>query len=156
MLVPYLTWVTIAGALNFSVWRLNPDAATAWLFSLNRRGIRPGLIRIEGLLQARSQAQGLGEPGQHGLAVRGELVQFEPFAHQIDALAAGARVADVEQQGLGDGGRGAFVDARFPRFRHELDEPGQARHEAPEVNVVLDVPVHEAAEHLRGDPPQAF
>jgi dihydrofolate synthase/folylpolyglutamate synthase len=27
------------------------DAATAWLFGLNRRGIRPGLIRIEGLLR---------------------------------------------------------------------------------------------------------
>lgn len=23
--VPYLAWVTIAGALNYSVWRLNPD-----------------------------------------------------------------------------------------------------------------------------------
>ncbi|WP_116132318.1 TspO/MBR family protein [Tropicimonas sp. IMCC34043] len=27
MFVPYLIWVTVAGALNFSVWRLNPDAA---------------------------------------------------------------------------------------------------------------------------------
>ena len=25
LLVPYLLWVTIAGALNLSVWRLNPD-----------------------------------------------------------------------------------------------------------------------------------
>ena len=25
MLIPYLIWVTIAGALNLSVWRLNPD-----------------------------------------------------------------------------------------------------------------------------------
>ena len=23
--VPYLAWVTVAGALNVSVWRLNPD-----------------------------------------------------------------------------------------------------------------------------------
>ena len=27
MLVPYLVWVTVAGALNFSVMRLNPSAA---------------------------------------------------------------------------------------------------------------------------------
>jgi tryptophan-rich sensory protein len=27
LFVPYLTWVTIAGALNLSVWRLNPDEA---------------------------------------------------------------------------------------------------------------------------------
>lgn len=27
MLVPYLVWVTIAAALNASVWRLNPDKA---------------------------------------------------------------------------------------------------------------------------------
>ncbi|MEO0654951.1 MAG: TspO/MBR family protein [Pseudomonadota bacterium] len=26
LFVPYLVWVTIAGALNFSVWRRNPDA----------------------------------------------------------------------------------------------------------------------------------
>ena len=25
MLIPYLAWVTLAGALNFSVWRRNPD-----------------------------------------------------------------------------------------------------------------------------------
>ena len=25
LLAPYLLWVTIAGALNLSVWRLNPD-----------------------------------------------------------------------------------------------------------------------------------
>ena len=24
---PYLVWVTVAGALNLSVWRLNPDEA---------------------------------------------------------------------------------------------------------------------------------
>jgi benzodiazapine receptor len=29
MFVPYLVWVTVAGALNFSVWRLNPEAADA-------------------------------------------------------------------------------------------------------------------------------
>lgn len=29
MFVPYLVWVTVAGALNFSVWRLNPGAAPA-------------------------------------------------------------------------------------------------------------------------------
>lgn len=29
LFVPYLVWVTIAGALNFSVWRRNPDAALA-------------------------------------------------------------------------------------------------------------------------------
>lgn len=28
MFVPYLVWVTIAAALNFSVWRLNPEPAT--------------------------------------------------------------------------------------------------------------------------------
>jgi len=27
MFAPYLLWVTIAGALNLSVWRLNPDLA---------------------------------------------------------------------------------------------------------------------------------
>lgn len=27
LFVPYLIWVTIAGALNASVWRLNPEAA---------------------------------------------------------------------------------------------------------------------------------
>jgi translocator protein len=27
MFAPYLLWVTIAGALNFTVWRLNPDAS---------------------------------------------------------------------------------------------------------------------------------
>ena len=27
LFVPYLIWVTIAGALNLSVWRLNPDEA---------------------------------------------------------------------------------------------------------------------------------
>lgn len=27
LFVPYLTWVTIAGALNASVWRLNPEEA---------------------------------------------------------------------------------------------------------------------------------
>lgn len=26
MFLPYLTWVSVAGALNFSVWRLNPNA----------------------------------------------------------------------------------------------------------------------------------
>lgn len=26
LFVPYLVWVTLAGALNFSVWRLNPGA----------------------------------------------------------------------------------------------------------------------------------
>jgi len=26
LFVPYAVWVTIAGALNFSVWRLNPEA----------------------------------------------------------------------------------------------------------------------------------
>lgn len=25
LFVPYLVWVTVAGALNFSVWRLNPE-----------------------------------------------------------------------------------------------------------------------------------
>jgi tryptophan-rich sensory protein len=29
LFAPYLVWVTIAGALNLSVWRLNPDAARA-------------------------------------------------------------------------------------------------------------------------------
>ena len=27
LFLPYLAWVTIAGALNLSVWRLNPDEA---------------------------------------------------------------------------------------------------------------------------------
>ncbi|MBY4894123.1 tryptophan-rich sensory protein [Rhodobacteraceae bacterium N5(2021)] len=27
LIVPYLVWVTIAGALNLSVWRLNPEKA---------------------------------------------------------------------------------------------------------------------------------
>ncbi|MBT8457600.1 MAG: tryptophan-rich sensory protein [Rhodobacteraceae bacterium] len=27
LIVPYLVWVTVAGALNFSVWRRNPNAA---------------------------------------------------------------------------------------------------------------------------------
>ncbi len=27
LFLPYLLWVTIAGALNLSVWRLNPDEA---------------------------------------------------------------------------------------------------------------------------------
>jgi len=27
LFIPYLVWVTIAGALNASVWRLNPDEA---------------------------------------------------------------------------------------------------------------------------------
>lgn len=27
LFVPYLIWVTIAGALNLTVWRMNPDAA---------------------------------------------------------------------------------------------------------------------------------
>ena len=27
LFVPYLIWVTIAGALNWTVWRLNPNAA---------------------------------------------------------------------------------------------------------------------------------
>ena len=29
MFAPYLLWVTIAGALNFTVWRMNPGAAPA-------------------------------------------------------------------------------------------------------------------------------
>ena len=29
LLVPYLVWVTIATALNFQVWRMNPDGARA-------------------------------------------------------------------------------------------------------------------------------
>ena len=29
MFVPYLAWVTVAGALNFSVWRRNPGASQA-------------------------------------------------------------------------------------------------------------------------------
>jgi translocator protein len=29
MFVPYLVWVTVAGALNLSVVRLNPDVAGA-------------------------------------------------------------------------------------------------------------------------------
>lgn len=29
MLMPYLAWVTVAGALNFTVWRMNPDAPRA-------------------------------------------------------------------------------------------------------------------------------
>ncbi len=29
LFVPYLIWVTVAGALNFSVWRLNPGSHTA-------------------------------------------------------------------------------------------------------------------------------
>jgi tryptophan-rich sensory protein len=28
LFVPYVVWVTVAGALNASVWRLNPSAAT--------------------------------------------------------------------------------------------------------------------------------
>jgi tryptophan-rich sensory protein len=27
LMAPYLLWVTVAGALNLSVWRLNPNAA---------------------------------------------------------------------------------------------------------------------------------
>ncbi|HMO07127.1 MAG TPA: tryptophan-rich sensory protein [Paracoccaceae bacterium] len=27
LMAPYLLWVTIAGALNWTVWRMNPDAA---------------------------------------------------------------------------------------------------------------------------------
>ena len=27
LIAPYLLWVTIAGALNFEVWRLNPEVA---------------------------------------------------------------------------------------------------------------------------------
>jgi len=26
LFVPYLVWVTVAGALNYTVWRMNPDA----------------------------------------------------------------------------------------------------------------------------------
>ncbi|MEL6642481.1 MAG: TspO/MBR family protein [Pseudomonadota bacterium] len=29
LFVPYLAWVTVAGALNFSVWRRNPSVAVA-------------------------------------------------------------------------------------------------------------------------------
>ncbi len=29
LFVPYLVWVTLAGALNYSVWRRNPDTAEA-------------------------------------------------------------------------------------------------------------------------------
>jgi tryptophan-rich sensory protein len=29
LLVPYLAWVTFAGVLNYTMWRLNPSAATA-------------------------------------------------------------------------------------------------------------------------------
>jgi tryptophan-rich sensory protein len=28
LMVPYLVWVTIAAALNYSIWRLNPSAST--------------------------------------------------------------------------------------------------------------------------------
>ena len=29
MLIPYLAWVSVAGALNYSVWKLNPGAQAA-------------------------------------------------------------------------------------------------------------------------------
>lgn len=29
LFVPYLVWVTVAGALNFAVWRLNPEPQTS-------------------------------------------------------------------------------------------------------------------------------
>ncbi len=112
--------------------------------------------RAEGLVHVPVLSRQRAAGAHHRFAVRREFVELEALPDEVHARTARFGVADRVQQGLGNGGGGSFVDPVLPVFGHRLDEQREARHQAAELDVVVHVAVHEAAEHFRGHPPQAL